>query len=550
LGGFDANFDLAVGNLTWKEKQVSGLLLDAQLFKGELTLRKVTARDLGSAALSMSGKVRNLADSPRAELDISLDGRDPEAFAGFMGLRNTVMVGRVGRFKVRGRIAGNAEKADIDATLDAIGGTLQATGTVGGLDADIDLDLALAVRHPDGDRVLALAMPNRQAGKAGALDASLRMSGGAELLSFREISGNLGDMAFSGGLEIALSGVRPDLRAELDTGVVMLDRLFPPRPKPAAAAPAGRGSARWSREPMDLSGLRDFDLRLSLQSEALVRRDIRVDKGKLRAEVRNGVATVQDFSGSLFGGAMQATGRLDASGPVPAMQGSVAGRNMESLALLGTVSEFARFKGPISLDLSVGATGRSEFELVSSLSGTGAISGNVEARLKEDERIQAGTGALLGMVLGDKVRELGAAGNAVTMLISAFAVEPAALSGDFTIQKGVARTENLLLQGKGARAVTVGAADLANWTIDSNTALYRGAVAEPYMTLGLRGVLDEPDIRTGGSWLKRRKAPAPAQPTAPETPAATPAPQPEAAPEPGKKPKPEDFILDILKSLQ
>lgn len=549
LDGFDANFDLAVGNLTWREKSVSALRIDAQLFKGELALRDMTAGDLGGASLAMSGTLHDLAASPRAALKVALDGRDAEAFAGFVGLENTAFARRLGRFAARGQVTGNAEKANIDATLDAAGGRVKANGTVSGLDGDMGLDLAVSVSHADGDRILALAMPDRRAGKAGPLEARMRISGGADALSFREISGNLGSTVFSGTLEVALAGERPDLQAELSTGVVMLDRLFPPQPAPAASAPAVRGSARWSREPIDLEAMRDFDLRLMLRAEALVRRDVRIDGASLRAAMRDGVATVEEFTGSLFGGSLRVTGRLDAASAVPAVQGVIAARDVDSRAALEAVTDFARFKGPVSLDLSLNATGRSEIELVSSLAGAGAISGDVQARLKEDERAQAGAGALLGIVLGDKVSELGAAGDAVVVLIGAFAVEPAALSGDFAINKGVARTENLLLDGKGARAVTVGSADIANWTIDSNTAMYRGGDgSEPYITLGLRGPLDAPDIRTGGSWLKRR--PEPAAPQQPAEPAAAPEARPLAEPEPKKPPKPEDFIQDILKSLQ
>jgi hypothetical protein len=550
-GAFDANIDIAVGSLTWRDKTVSALRIDAQLFNGNLALRKLTAGDLGGAALAMTGTVADLAGDPRAVLDVTLDGRDPEAFASFIGMKNSALAQRIGQFTVTGKATGTFDKVEIDAVMDAIGGKIRATGALTGLDDRFACDLAMVVSHADGDPVLALAMPGRLAGGAGPLEAGFRMSGDADTLAFRDISGKLGETDFSGAIDVALSGARPDVVADLTTGVVSLDRLFPEKPAPAAAAAAAappvRGNARWSREPIDVKGLRDFDLRLALRSRALVRQKVSIDETHLRATVINGVATIEEFSGRLFGGGVTATGRLDATASAPAMNGVVSARDISSKAALEAASGFGRFEGPVSLDISLAAAGRNEFEMISSLAGNGKISGNVEARLKEDERAQAGVGALLGVLLGDKVRELGATGDALSTLIRAFAVEPSVLSGDFVIAKGVARTDNLLLDGKGARAFTTGSADLANWRIDSNTDMHRAKDRdEPYITIGLKGPLDTPNVKTGGIWLKRPPEPVPQMPEPAPEPAGTPAP----APKPEKPQKPEDFILDILKSIQ
>jgi hypothetical protein len=290
-------------------------------------------------------------------------------------------------------------------------------------------------------------------------------------------------------------------------------------------------------------------MRFALRSEGLVRREITVMQAVMEAVVADGTATIENFSGNVFGGTIKATGRLSAAGDVPTIEGIVVARNVSSKAALEATTDFARFKGPVSLDLSLNGSGRNEFDLVSTLLGQGSISGKVEARLKEEERTQAGVGAVLGMLFGDKVRELGAAGDAIAVLIRAFAVEPADLSGDFDIRDGVVRTNNLLLDGSGARARTTGAADLANWIIDSNTVMHRQQdTATPYLTLALSGTLDKPDVRTGGAWLQRPPMVEGIEPTEPGGVGGGAEPEPRS--EPKKPSKPEDFIRDILKSIQ
>jgi uncharacterized protein involved in outer membrane biogenesis len=545
FGAFDANLNFAVQTLTWRDKRLSSLRIDAQLFNGDLDLRELTAGDLGGAAMAMSGKITSLVFEPSADISVSIDGRDPEAFAGFIGINNSAFAQRVGQFEIAGQATGTLDNVQIDAVMDVIGGKVAASGVLTGLDDRFALNLAMSVKHADGDPVLALALPGRRGGEVGPLEARFQLSGGADSLAFEDIFGKLGGTNFSGAIDVTLSGERPDVTADLATGVVLLDRLFPAKSEPpgTAGTPPVRGNARWSREPIDVTGLRDLDMSLVLRSDALVRRDVRVDEVLLRAAIKNGVATIEEFSGQLFGGVVKATGRLDATDSASAMGGTLSARDISSLAALEATGEFARLEGPVSVDVSLTATGHNEFELISSLSGNGQISGNVEARLKGDERAQAGVGTLLGALLGDKIREVGATGDAVGALIKAFAVEPSALSGDFVVDKGVARTDNLLLDGRGARALTAGTTDLANWWIDSTTDMHRNEdTDEPYVTVGLKGPLDTPDVRTAGIWLKRPPEPAPQQPN-PE-----PAGTPESVPE--KPQNPEDFIRDILKSIQ
>lgn len=543
VDGFDANFDLNVGNLDWRDKSISALKLDAQLFKGDLTIRKLTAGDVGGAKLTATGNVANLAKDPQAKLNLTLDGKNSESFASFIGLENSNILRRLGQFRLAGQVTGNLDKTGVDAKLNAIGGELDARGTLTSLGDTPRFDLALSLNHPDGDRVLGLLMPDYRGGDAGPLKSRLQLSGNAKSVAFKDISGSLGDTAFSGSATADLSGQKPDITADISTGVVMLDRLFPPAPDATpGAGPASRGNARWSRDPIDVTGLRDFEMKLALKSDGLVRRKIRIDGATSHINVTNGIATLEDFSGSLFGGTIEATGSLDGSTPLPALKLQAKARNVSSQSALAAVSEFARLEGPVSLDLSVGAAGRNEFEMVSSLAGKAHLSGKVKARLKEKERAQAGVGSLLGVILGNKVKEIGAAGDAASLLIRAFAVEPGALSGDFDISDGIVRTDNLLLDGAGARALTTGGADLTNWTIDSVTAMRRPQDKDqPYIKLTLSGPLDEPNIKAGGTWLKQLRKPAPQTPTAPTEP---------AQPAKPSKPKPQDFIRDILKSLQ
>lgn len=547
-GGFDANLNLSVGSMTWRGKGVSKLALDARLFEGNVLLRKLSVGDIGGASLLASGTFEDLPGTPFGNLQLSLEARDTERFAAFADIEPGVLARRAGGFRLQGQATGTAENAKVSGTLDIAGGRVAAQGTLESLDRTPAWDLAINVNHPDADRVLSLFLPERRRGGVGTLSADFGLAGTGEALAIRDLDAKLGDMAVAGRIEVALGGERTKAVATLSTGQLDLNRLLPVAPEPAtpAAAPRPRGSARWSREPIDLSALQDLDFDLTLWSDAVLRRKIRIDDADLRARLSGGVLTMDRLTGTLFGGSLEAKGRVDAAARTPTIDIEVSGRELPARPTLAALADFDRFDGPVSLELALSLAGRSAFELVSSLSGAGTVSGTLQARLTEGERTRAGAVGILGTVLGDKVREAGAAGDAMGTLLAAFADSPAALSGDFRIESGIAHTDNLLLAGRGAQALTAGTANLPDWRIDTTTTLRRSQDGdEPYMAATLRGPIDEPAVRISGAVLRADNDQAPPPEPAPVIPVEPVSPDREAVP-----PKPEKLFLDILKSLK
>ena len=548
LGDFDANINVTAGSVNWRGVAMKRVLLDAQLFKGTATIRKATVGDLAGAAARVSGKIADLPGTPKPALDITLDGQDPERFLRLIGLSDTLKARALGRFKLAARISGSLADLSVSGKLDALKGAVSGQGRLTGLQTSPAWDFSLKLDNPNAERLLAVAGVDRKpTGQGlGAIKAAFRIAGNAREIRITDIKATLAGVPVKGAVGIALGGKRPKIDADLTAGAVSLDRLLGDDPKQAAAAPKRRGSNRWSREKIDLSGLRGFDLDLALRADALLRGDIRLDRATVRATLADGILTVRRVAGTAFGGAIEASGTLNAKDGAARAKAVISGRDLESLGALRALADFDRLDGPVSIDLSVQAAGASEFALVSSLAGSGRITGKVRARLSGEERTQASIGGIVGALLGDKVKEFGRAGDAMGTLVRSFADAPADLSGDIVIVKGRARTDNLVLTGRGARALTVGVANLPDWIIDSKTTLRRdGDGADPYMTVRLTGKLDEPNVKSGGTWLRgQRKTPQKSTGVT-KTPSAL-APPPAEQPKP---PKPEQLFLDILKGL-
>src|SRR3546814_300568 len=129
--------------------------------------------------------------------------------------------------------------------------------------------------------------------------------------------------------------------------------------------------------------------------------------------------------------------------------------------------------------------------------------------------------------------------DSTTLLFSALAGAPATVDGSVLVEEGVLHSEALTLRGRDAVALTKGSVDLPAWQLDSITEIHRDAdPKKAYLTVRLRGPLDEPNVAIDGQPFQRQQAPA-------EPPADGEAPAP-GEPQPLK---PEEVFKDGLKNL-
>jgi hypothetical protein len=219
-----------------------------------------------------------------------------------------------------------------------------------------------------------------------------------------------------------------------------------------------------------------------------------------------------------------------------AVTAAIDASNVELKGLLRDLADSDRFSGPISLQGEVASRGISQAALVAGLAGTATLGGTVTVAAKVEEQ----AGALVLDILGQKVREVRGLTDSTTMLFGAFAGAPAKIDGNFVIEKGIARSEDLKVQGRDAVALTKGSADLPDWHLDSLTEVFRDVDPEKaYLTAKLRGPLDEPNVTIGGQPFQRRQEPAPSS-----------EPMPAVEEAPKQQPvKPEELLKDGLKNL-
>lgn len=498
-----------------------------------------------------TGAVQPLLAAP--DFDVTVTGQHAELGELVRALApGTRIEGKLGALSLVTRLAGTPERIEV-SRLSAVLGPLQVSGGFlarpeGPPPVLADIDLEVAAKHPDLPTLVRAVAPDVALGRdLGGVDLTARVTGSAQAFQVRELAGRVGSSELSGSFGADLSGERPALDLDLETGVLPLgallaaggadqDRAGAPARQAAPGATAA-ASGRWSREPIDLAALNAFDATLRLNSAALVMGDLRLDKATVDAGLAGGVLDLRKLAGTLYGGALSVTGKVDAR-QEPAAGLAVTAVELDLARLLADLAETDRVSGPLNVNATLNTRGRSQAELVSALSGQGDLTGTLHVKAKAQDQV----GAVLLEALGQKVKEIRGVTDATNLLFTAFADAPAALSGTFTIERGVLRTEDLRADGRQAFALTRGTADLPAWQLDTRTSVYRaGETVEPYLTVGLRGPIDAPNPRLSGPVLRGGAAapaeqPSGSQPTAPE-------------PSQPQQIKPEDVLKEGLKGL-
>jgi hypothetical protein len=541
LERFDANLDLRVGSLAWKGETAKNLRLSGTLQDGSLALREAGIGDLAGSRAGFTGMVSGLATGVAVDGTLDLEVTRPRRLAKVLGVDPAPLV-RLGRFTVKSAVKGSPEDLSFDSDLAVLGGSFGLAGTAKPTARPLAFDVAVTARHPDlAGLVAALGGPKHLEPDLGEVDLEGRVAGTPLGLKVSGLSGKLGGTDVSGRLGADLSGPKPVLEATLAVGELSLAALLAPAAggkRPGTGGGAKAAESRWSEAPIDLAGFNALNVDLALTARALLLDDLRLENVALQAVLNDGVLDLKRVTTTLYGGAVQVVGKVEAKDRLGADL-TLTARGVKLGRLLREQADFKRVSGPIDLNADLTTAGASEAELIAALAGKGDLKGTLTYKPKKKERL----GALALNILGAKVKEVRGITDATTMLFSSFAGDPAALSGTFTVTDGVVVTEDTQIDGRDARALTRGTADLPRWRLDSRTEVFRAVDPETaYLTARLKGPLDAPDVKVGGQPFQR-KAPASAGGDQPQA-----EPAPEASPPP-RKIKPEDLIKGLLKSL-
>jgi len=260
--------------------------------------------------------------------------------------------------------------------------------------------------------------------------------------------------------EMQYDGSKPlaAVSAKLSVEQADLNSYLPPEEASAgkSAAPAAKGGAApaaasgWSTAPFGvLALLQEVGGDATLQLASVHYRDLDVKQGALKATAANKVLTVSLDKLSLAQGTISGKLTFDASAAVPKLDYQLSVAGVQALPLLKTFANNSRLSGTLECEMSGQGNGKSEKELVGTLSGKG--------------QLKITNGAIHGINIAQAMRVIGTAGFGGSQ---AEQTDFAELSGTYTMKDGILTNSDLKMDAPLVRLSGKGTVPFPPQTLD------------------------------------------------------------------------------------
>ncbi len=370
-----------------------------------------------------------------------------------------------GGFAVRGRLV------EVDATLATpqqleLGERAHLSAAVSSAFAQLNFD-----GHVTPDRALTGALtagssqPAALFAAAGANAAPMlrsveingQIDAGAEGVRLDDLRMRLDGMTARGRISISMAGARPSLSGQLDFDRLNLDafRLQPVPQDTASVTRPGLWSAHAAPEDviqLDLSGLDALDADLTLTAQTLTRKSLTASDAAARAKLQQGTLALDLSRLSLYDGSATGRAELSAHQDVPVISANVEMQQVDALPLLNDASSFDWLSGKLTGSIRLASGGVTLDEL------RGRLQGEAEMSLRN--------GALRGLDLPAILARLQSGDISEIRRREGTQTEFVRLNATWTVQDGIASTDDLRLEGPFVNADGEGEVDLRRARLD------------------------------------------------------------------------------------
>ena len=415
---------------------------------------------------------------------------------------------------MEGKINGDLDSVAIDLSAETAGGTLKVAGNVtdplAAPSYSVDVDLA----YPSGEALVETLVGGMSEDVAlGALRLAGKVSGDRTVANFAGIEATIGDSALTGGVFLRLDQAPPAFSADIHGGVLDLAWLGGGL---TTAGETGAGGAslswadvagdgiegaapqpaRWSDETIDLAVLDRLSGTLTLDAEALVLGDYRIDQASVdprrsrrdadaalahRPALRRGTECRRQPRGRGGAGAGRAGG-------VPAHRCGNWGAILRAAAGVDEISGRAEADGYFIL------RGQTDREMVQSLAGRVALTsrdGTIEG-----VDVPAISRQIDALSTIDALDDIASFVDQTEQSLSSGQTAIRSLDGTVRVQDGQARIDGFEIVADGGVGEIGGTADLPAWQLDL-TALFRLSEHPDAPPVGIRfeGPIDRPERR-------------------------------------------------------
>ncbi len=370
----------------------------------------------------------------------------------------------------------------------ALGGDGQINGTIDASSSELRALLKAAdVEMEPGDTLQTFSA------KGG-------ISGTFKTIAFTALNLTLDNIKATGNAGLDLSGARPRLTGKLDMGALDLSPFLGASDQTKKPAQPMTG---WSKEPLDLAGLKSVDADLSITTSSLVLGNVTLTKASVVTALDDGLLVADLPAFAAFGGNWSGKMSVDSRQATPAVSFAMSGDSIAMSSLLGTLAGFDKLTGAGGFTVNASASGQSIDEIMRGLNGQlstkladGTLKGlNVTQLVRSAQSLQTAftTGSLQNLDFG-------------SVLSPAAETEFTSFDAVLKIEDGVAKVDLMKLLNPVLGIDGTGVINLGGQSLDLRLATSidkKGTGAGSVVQLNGIPV----PVRLSGSWSKLKVSP-------------------------------------------
>jgi uncharacterized protein involved in outer membrane biogenesis len=434
-------FNIAVANLKQGGRNL-GRVAAAGVYRGPddaVDLARFDVANVQGYRVAGKGGLTQLSKKPEMALSLNVAGQKMSGTA---------------------TISGPQSRLETKAQLNYAGAAVEASGIVNAAAATPTYALATSVTARELSQVLnnMAAKPDPARRPMGALTVRMDVTGSTSAAVLKNITGTLGPVSLAGNATLALNRAKPDIQGNFVLGDVPLRAFLGPAD---GGAVAGRADAaeRWSREALDFSGLAAMTGKIALTAKRLTLDTYVFDAPRTTLVLDGASLSMQDISAGLFGGRFAGAARLGA-GELPSLTATFAitAVPLQKIEAAFMASEPAT--GTAKIQGNISAQGRSQYEMVQSLGGSGTLASEQGIIKKVNLRR-----------VNDRMKTLGTVNDFIKLGVTAIQGGETPyryLQSDWAIARGVVTVQPILSDMDGGNVSGKALIDLPRWQVASN----------------------------------------------------------------------------------
>tara|TARA_R110001592_G_scaffold79054_2_gene236737 strand:- start:7634 stop:10621 length:2988 start_codon:yes stop_codon:yes gene_type:complete len=488
---FDMNASVAIDELIWQKKKLSGIALKAKTSDNVVVLDSLSVKDFGGSSVKVSGDIQNVKNVSGITSYVDLNSPDIHKLGKWLAIDTAAWPKQLKNANVKVKSTGSYDAMDVTANIGAMGGEVIAKGGVKTPFATPALsDLVLQLKHKnmaEAVQILSSAVVTDK-NLQKPLDFYTKISQSGARYKLEDIKGNLSGISVTGNLDADLGSSVPMIKGALAFGDIKLESVMAP-------ASTSSSTARWSKEPINTSALQSVNADLTLSAQNITYGAWPLDKPKMHLSIKDGVLDITDLTSNVFGGTIALSSSIKTTKEPRSplyFENSSAFKNVDigklSKALLGT--QLLKISGDGNLDINLKSSGASPAALIYDLGGTGVVKGSdiilvgidvtrfVRALSDESKPGDTVMGLWKGSTKGGQTNF-------------------ERLDGAFVIKNGIVNISSMDLDGTQAKIETTGTVDLPKWYLTTqHTMTIKGTDDVPSdvppFKMAFKGSLDNP----------------------------------------------------------